>query len=185
MKLFLAGSLGINGLPEQVLTELEKYLALGAEIVVGDAPGGDAHFQKYLKEAGYQQVQVFHSAPEVRYNLGQWPTRFVDSGLQSTGKATHGAKDRAMSAECDQGLMVWDGKSAGTLTNVVDLIGRGKPWALFRTDGERSHLVSDFESLRGSNATLVDEAFKRLDAHRRREEKRRQSITSESAPFLL
>lgn len=41
------------------------------------------------------------------------------------------AKDRAMVQEAEYGLMLWDGKSRGTLMNAVGLIRRGRPLVLY------------------------------------------------------
>ena len=36
-----------------------------------------------------------------------------------------------MVEEADYGLMLWDGKSRGTLTNIVDLVQQGRPVVVY------------------------------------------------------
>jgi hypothetical protein len=36
-----------------------------------------------------------------------------------------------MVEEADYGLMLWDGKSRGTLTNIVDLVRQGRPVVVY------------------------------------------------------
>ena len=36
-----------------------------------------------------------------------------------------------MVQEADYGLMLWDGKSRGTLTNIVDLVRQGRPVVVY------------------------------------------------------
>ena len=62
----------------------------------------------------------------IRNNLGNWQVEKVESGLKSKSSAVHAFKDRKMSQIADVGLMIWDCKSAGTLSNVIDLLEQGK-----------------------------------------------------------
>ena len=50
-----------------------------------------------------------------------------------------------MAKEADYGLMLWDGRSRGTLTNVVHLVREGKPVVVYIAR-DRS-----FHTLRGSD----------------------------------
>ena len=43
----------------------------------------------------------------------------------------HAAKDREMTRIADEGLMLWDGESPGTLANVLDLAAQGKDAYLY------------------------------------------------------
>jgi hypothetical protein len=54
-----------------------------------------------------------------------------------------------MVQEADYGLMLWDGKSRGTLTNIVDLVRQGRPVVVyvapaktFATLHESEHLAN-------------------------------------------
>lgn len=185
LKVFLSGSLAIRSLPSQVVDDLNRYTTQGVTLLVGDAPGADALFQHHLVGASYADVEVFHSGHAPRFNLGDWSTYFVDSGLASRGKALHGAKDREMSEQCDHGLMVWDGKSAGTIANVLHLIRLGKAWRLYWVREHVAETISDGEMLTSRFSAVVDEATKRLAAHARRLEKRRKELVALDSPFLI
>jgi adenine-specific DNA-methyltransferase len=59
-----------------------------------------------------------------RVYLGAWPAREVSAPRRALDH--YATKDRAMAEVADYGLMVWDGKSRGTLTNTVNLCRIGK-----------------------------------------------------------
>ena len=127
----LGGSRNHNQLPDEVVERLQTWINEGVDFVVGDASGIDTVFQSVLKKYKDVQVRVFTSAPHVRSNLGDWPVVPVDSGLKSRGSAMHTAKDREMTRIADSGLLTWDGRSAGTLANVIDLADQGKDTYLY------------------------------------------------------
>jgi hypothetical protein len=172
--MFIGGSLGISVLPALAVERIDAAISEDAEFLVGDAPGVDALVQKYLHKRGVRSVRVFHSTPQRRLNLGHWPEQFVDSGLKSTSSAMHGAKDREMARQCDQALMVWDTKSVGTITNVLDVTGRGKPWRIVVTaPGEDPFEQDSFPQLVEEFPTVVEDAQKRLRSAQRRDQKAR------------
>jgi hypothetical protein len=49
----------------------------------------------------------------------------------TSGFDYYAAKDRAMAADASHGLMIWDGESRGTFTNVVNLVAQHKPVVLY------------------------------------------------------
>ena len=131
MTVVLGGSRNLNHVPAEVQLRLDAWIEADVNFVVGDASGVDTVFQRWLMEHGYTRVRVFSSAPEVRNNLGPWPVEHVDSGLKSRGSAMHAAKDREMTRIADEGLMLWDGESTGTLANVLDLAAQEKDAYLY------------------------------------------------------
>ena len=124
MIVMLGGSRHLNLLPDEVLLRLDAFVEQEADFVVGDAPGVDTILQRFLADRGVGSVTVYSSAPEIRANLRAWPTCHVESGLKSRSAAMHTAKDRAMSKIAGTALMLWDGKSAGTLANAIDVAER-------------------------------------------------------------
>lgn len=42
MKVCISGSISIRVLPASAVARLEQFLALGAEVLIGDAPGAEA-----------------------------------------------------------------------------------------------------------------------------------------------
>lgn len=98
----------------------------GQIILVGDANGADKAIQQFVAEKKYQSVIVFCSGDVCRNNLGNWKTRSVQTNRSSRDFAFYAAKDLAMSKEADYGFMLWDGKSKGTLSNILTLLENSK-----------------------------------------------------------
>ena len=99
-------------LPVQVTEALDKIMALGFDIVIGDAPGIDSQVQWYLKQKGYQKVTVYfatHKHSKPRNNYGFKTVAINGSYID---------RDKAMCEIADYGLAVWNGQSRGTLANI-------------------------------------------------------------------
>jgi probable addiction module antidote protein len=123
---FIGGSRHVSRLPPQAKERLNNVMRSGHQIVVGDANGADKAVQKHLSEARYEAVTVFCSGESPRNNLGHWPTHNVLPPKSARGFQFHAAKDREMARKADFGLMIWDGKSVGTVLNVLRLVRAGK-----------------------------------------------------------
>lgn len=175
MKVLLGGSLSIVEVPKDAFALIESWIEEDHEFLLGDAKGVDLALQLRLADAGVRNVTIYFAGDSARNNAGSWPTVRIDSGLNSRSHRMHEAKDRAMSELADFGLMIWDGKSIGTLTNAVDLVQRGK-FCYIRVPTKTQELMQI-----KSSAELIDfredyeEAFlgaeKRLKAFRRRAKK--------------
>lgn len=124
--IFIGGSRHISRLPTDVRDRLENVVESGHRVIVGDANGADKAVQKYLLEKHYDNVTVYCSGSTPRNNLGKWRTRSVDAPKSAKGFHFYAAKDRDMAREADFGLMIWDGKSPGTVLNVMRLALAGK-----------------------------------------------------------
>ncbi len=123
---FIGGSRHVTRLPAQVKERLNNIIENGHHVVIGDANGADKAVQKYLLDASYDKVTVFCSGDQPRNNLGQWHCRNIKPPKNVKGFQFYAAKDRQMAREADFGFMIWDGKSPGTVLNVLRLIGAGK-----------------------------------------------------------
>jgi hypothetical protein len=131
-KVFIGGSRRLSRLNKQIKHRLDSVIDKGLTVIVGDASGVDKAVQSYLVQRKYQNVAVFCMAGICRNNVGNWPTREISAGQNTRRDAAFfGTKDRAMGAEADYGLMLWDGKSRGTLANIRDLICRQKPVVVY------------------------------------------------------
>ena len=175
MKIVLGGSRHLEFIPDEVAQSLARWMADGDEFQVGDAPGIDKAFQVFLLDAKYERVRVYSSATETRNNLGDWPVIRVESGLKSKSSAVHAFKDRAMGRVADLGLMVWDCKSAGTLSNVIDLIRQRKSCLIWVAPDSKLLQFETSESLDKwmlSYPLVRDESMKRLASFEKRENKR-------------
>lgn len=175
MRVVLGGSRHLEYIPQEVGERLADWIESSCEFLVGDAPGTDRAFQVFFKSKKCATVVVYSSADGVRNNVGDWQVEKVESGLKSKSSAVHAFKDRAMSKLADLGLMIWDCKSAGTLSNVIDLVEQGKECFVW--------LATESELLRFDNETSLNkfltkypdqslEAKKRLAQFRKRESKK-------------
>jgi hypothetical protein len=130
-KVFIAGSRRLSRLNNDLRCRLDKIIEKRLTIVVGDANGADKAVQSYLAERHYPSVTVFCAARGCRNNVGGWPIQDVPAAPGARGFDYYAAKDRVMAAQADYGLMLWDGHSRGTLTNIVDLVNQRKPVAVY------------------------------------------------------
>lgn len=128
---FIGGSRRVSRLPDEVRKRLHNVICREHSVVVGDATGVDKAVQAYFFDSAYDKVTVFCSGSCVRNNLGQWAVCKVDAPKHLRGFQFHAVKDREMAREADFGLMIWDGKSIGTVLNVLRLVRAGKIAVLF------------------------------------------------------
>lgn len=129
--IFIGGSRHVSRLPAEVKKRLENVISSGHRVIIGDANGADKAVQQYLFDFAYDKVIVFCSGTKYRNNLGQWCTRNVVAPKNLRGFQFYAAKDREMAREADFGLMIWDGKSTGTILNILRLVRAGKKAVLF------------------------------------------------------
>lgn len=112
------------------------------DIVVGDAAGADQAMQSYLAEQAYPNVTVFCAGERCRHNMGNWQVRSIDPGDAPTKRYFYVQKDRAMAAVAEFGFVLWDGKSAGSIGNVFELLNHEKKAVLYHAAERRFHTVS-------------------------------------------
>ena len=90
-----------------------------------------------------------------------------------------------MSQIADIGLMIWDCKSAGTLSNVIDLLDQGKNcfiWVAPDSDMYQFDNSDSLERWMENYPDARDEALKRLSTFHKREAKR---VGLDSQPGLF
>lgn len=153
---FIGGSRQVSRLSAQARERLQNVTSSGAHIIVGDANGADKAVQKFLHDASYDNVTVFCSGNACRNNVGRWHAHHVNAPQNLKGFEFYAAKDREMAREADFGLMIWDGKSVGTVLNILRLIRSGKKAVLlnvadkeartFKTSADWDDFVSHFDS---------------------------------------
>jgi hypothetical protein len=175
VKVVLGGSRHLEYVPQEVSERLTEWMEASCEFLVGDAPGTDRAFQMFLRSKKFPTVTVYTSADEIRNNLGNWQVEKVESGLKSKSNAVHAFKDRKMSQIANIGLMIWDCQSAGTLSNVIDLVRQGKNCFIWvAPDSDLYQFDNQISLDKWMNAYQVvrDEALKRLAKFEKREIKR-------------
>lgn len=135
--IFIGGSRHVSRLSAQAKERLNNVISNGHQVVVGDASGADKAVQKHLLEAKYEKVTVFCSGDHPRNNLGQWQTHNVTPPKNAKGFQFYAAKDREMAQAADFGLMIWDGKSPGTVLNVLRLVRADKIAVIINVPDQR------------------------------------------------
>lgn len=166
--IFVGGSRHVSHLPELAVERLDNILNQGDAVIVGDAAGADKAVQTRLRNAQYGKVTVFCSGDVPRNNIGNWPVERVHPPASARGFQFHAAKDRAMAGRADFGLMVWDGKSVGTLLNVLRLIQAGKKAVLIHAAEQRALTIKSADDwldlVRHADQALVDELRRKATA---------------------
>ncbi|MEZ2219631.1 hypothetical protein [Rhizobium sp. RCC_161_2] len=145
---FVAGSITIKNLPTAFVEKLDSLLAANLGVLVGDASGTDKAVQEVLRDRGAESVTVYCSGSHPRNNLGDWPVRHASSDAEPGTKAFFAAKDILMAENADVGLMLWDAKSTGTLSNVIELTRRRKKSVVFVNKRGGFTIIRDIPSLR-------------------------------------
>ena len=114
---FITGSRSISKLNDEAIKSLNRIMAQGFRVVIGDSYGVDIAVQKYFKTKGYTKVTVYHVQLKPRNNAG-FPTKYVPSPNQ-----TH--KNTEMAKLADYGLAIWDGHSRGTADSITKMNDKG------------------------------------------------------------
>ncbi len=125
-KVFFGGSRKLTRLNRAIRERANNIIAKGFEVLIGDANGADKAMQKYLAERGYKNVIVFCMSGTCRNNLGNWQTKAVASNRNKRDFSYFAEKDSEMSKQADYGFMLWDGRSKGTLNNIINLLQGNK-----------------------------------------------------------
>jgi hypothetical protein len=162
-KVFVGGSRRITRLNPAVALKLDRMLAETVSILVGDAAGADKSVQQYLDAKRYRAVEVFCSGEECRNNVGKWPLRRVAVESRKRDFDFYAAKDQLMSREADSGLMIWDGKSAGTLMNALRLVRQGKQVSIFEAQHDRFRELRSEPEWKDIFSGCSDEVRRRIE----------------------
>jgi len=137
---FIGGSRRLGRLNSVIRARLENIVTRGLRVVIGDANGGDRAVQTFLAERDHADVTVYCMEAGCRNNVGEWPVRVIKAAGER-GFAYYTLKDAEMAREADCGFMIWDGKSKGTLVNVLRLLDSGKPIVIYFSPDRKCHTV--------------------------------------------
>jgi hypothetical protein len=143
---FIGGSRAVSRLNGIIRSKLDDLIARQCMIFVGDANGADKAVQQYLANHGYEHVLVY-CMDHCRNNLGAWPTKHVSSPTARTGFAYYAAKDLAMAHDSRCAMMLWDGKSKGTLNNIQQILVAGKKALVYLAPEKTFHKLSTEQEL--------------------------------------
>ena len=179
--LFVAGSIAISRLHPLVVDRLASAVAQRMIILVGDADGVDRAVQEVLAEIEGAEVTVFCSGDRPRNNVADWPVHSVFPDATPGTRAFFTAKDVEMASLADYGLMIWDARSTGTLTNVIELLSRGRKTVVFVNRDKTFQTVGDIDALTrlvdSMSPTARDKAEHKIRLSRRIEALRAEQFT--------
>ena len=140
---FLSGSRGISRLNDDIRGRVQNIMNQGFQIIVGDANGADKALQSFLADSGYEDVTVFCAGASCRNNAGGWAVEQVSVDPKLTGRDFYTAKDKEMTVRADYGLVLWDGKSAGSINNVLELLGHQKAAVVYFSPEKVFHNITE------------------------------------------
>lgn len=123
---FIGGSRRMPYLPEHVMQRLDNIITGAITVLIGDANGADKAVQTYLSDKKYDKVIVYCTGNVCRNNIGNWHVKHITPEKKVRGFAFYALKDEQMAKEADYGFMLWDGKSKGTLNNMLNLLKERK-----------------------------------------------------------
>lgn len=161
---FIAGSINIKHLDPKVKERINNIVASEFDVVVGDAGGADTSIQEYLLSLSLSKTTIYCSGANPRNNLGKWPARSVATKHAEGARAFFTAKDIVMAEAADYGLMIWDAKSTGTLSNVIELLSRKKKTLVFVNKEKSFKVVASVSQLEDLVSVMSDHAKQKADA---------------------
>lgn len=149
-KIFISGSITIKAINGQIKTRLDNIINQKHVVLIGDANGADMAVQSYLAKNKYPDVTIYCSGQTCRNNVGNWRVINVEVPSKSRGRNFYMVKDKQMALDSDYGFMLWDGKSAGTLNNLLNLVTDGKTGLVYLQSKDSFRTIkniNEFEDL--------------------------------------
>lgn len=119
---FIGGSRSITHLNDTIRSKVDNIMRQHSAIVIGDANGADKAVQSYLAEKSYRNIIVYCMDDDCQNNVGSWPVEQIYADSQLKDFAYYTTKDAKMAQVASCGFMIWDGKSKGTLNNILNLL---------------------------------------------------------------
>jgi len=147
MKVFISGSISIKKLPNIALVQLNQFVETGHTILIGDAYGVDSIVQMFLEKIKYPKVFIYYAGEKIRNNYCKWNTINIKALNNENGRVLYILKDIEMAKDADIGFMIWDGKSKGTLNNLLMMKSQNKKFQVvlnvkILTDNELENYIS-------------------------------------------
>lgn len=162
-KVFISGSMRIKNLDKNVTNRINNIVKSNYQIIVGDADGVDSSIQEYLKQKESNLVVVYCSGDQPRNNIGHWTVERIHTESTPGTRAFFTAKDIRMVEDCDYGLMVWDTKSTGTLSNAIELLKRKKISLIYINKTKEFLKIKEVTDLEKLISYMSESAFVKAD----------------------
>lgn len=172
----IGGSRRMARLNKVIKSRLENVISGNFAVLIGDANGADRAAQQYFKEKQYDNVTVFCMQGNCRNNVGGWRIEEVVPRKGARGFEYFSTKDRAMIERADYGFMIWDGKSRGTLSNILYLLERGRPVLVYLSSEKRFLQAMDLRRL--AERSLGTTSLEKIDHNSRQLQTRAQDRTA-------
>jgi hypothetical protein len=147
MKVFIAGPRAVKALSESVIEILSRIKENQLTVLVGDANGVDRLVQKYFADEQYPNVHVYASNGRARNNVGGWTVNNVKVLSNVKGFNFYAQKDIQMAQDADNGFMIWNGKSKGTLNNIINLTAQNKKIKIYFMPDKKTYCISNIEDV--------------------------------------
>ena len=164
---FVSGSRKLSRLNPEIQERLSNIIEKGFSVIVGDANGADKALQTFFADCQYENVTVYCSGGICRNNVGQWEEYSVQVDSRLKGRDFYTAKDRVMATHADYGLVLWDGQSAGSVSNIFELVKQEKPVVVYFSPTKeifQLKTIEDAETLLGKcQQTDVQVIFRKTD----------------------
>ena len=163
---FLSGSRQLSRLNDAIKARITIMIEKDFRIIVGDANGADKAMQKFLSDASYSNVVVYCAGETCRNNIGNWKEKQVSVDPQLKGRDFYTVKDKEMASKADYGFVLWDGKSAGSINNVFELLKHGKQAVVYFSPEKEFHTISHLNDakilLKKCDPATVDSISKKI-----------------------
>ena len=157
---FLSGSRKIGRIGKDVRDRIDNMVERNLAIVTGDANGADKAMQSYLHELKYPLVTIYYVGASPRNNVGGWPIKNVLVSERLSGRDFYSQKDKEMARIADFGLVVWDGKSSGSVQNMLWLLSENKAVVVYFAPAKRSYNLKSQSDLIEVLANCNDDTLK-------------------------
>lgn len=157
MKIFIGGPRALKVIDRNVDEGLKKIMKKNDTVLVGDANGMDRAIQQFFFEHRYRDVFVYASQGKARNNVGDWPIQGVKVPDKVKGFDFYAAKDKTMAENADYGFMIWNGKSKGTLNNIINLTKQNKKVLLYYTPHKKFYMISEITAVEKLAAACGEE----------------------------
>ena len=144
---FIGGSRSLTRLNDTIRTRVDNIMRQQFAVMLGDANGADKAIQSYLAAKGYPRVIVYCMDDRCRNNIGNWPKQRILADHQKKDFAYYATKDEEMARAASYGFMLWDGKSKGTLNNILNLLRQQKKVLVYFSPDQSCSTLRSIEEL--------------------------------------
>jgi len=166
---FLSGSRQLSRLNDAIKARINNMIEKDFRILVGDANGSDKAMQKFLSDVSYSNVIVYCAGETCRNNIGSWNIMQVSVDPKFKGRDFYTAKDKEMASKADYGFVLWDGKSAGAINNIFELLKYNKQVVVYFSPEKEFHTISHLNDakalLKKCDPATVDSISKKIRLH--------------------